>query len=323
MSAEDGAGQVPDFFIVGHAKSGTTALYEMLKGHPQIFMPELKEPWFFASDMKPRFQPIRSGKPPQTLEEYKRLFAGAAPGQRAGEASSSYLWSQTAAAAIAAVKPDARIIAILREPASFLRSLHLQLLQSHVEVEKDFKRAIGLEAARREGREIPRTSHRPQLLQYSDHVRYADQLKRYHDQFPREQVLVLIYDDFRADNEAAVREVQRFIDVDAEGPIEVLDVNPSIMMRSQRLDDLVYAVSVGKGGPVTRAARATIKAALPRRARRGALGLTRTRIVHGPPPEADEEFMRQLRVRFKPEVVAISDYLGRDLVGLWGYDDVA
>src|SRR6478672_8871336 len=126
--------RIPDFFIVGHAKSGTTALYEMLRRHPEIYMPELKEPWFFASDMRPRFQPKRAGVPPQTLDEYVALFAAAAPGQRIG--------------------------AILREPASFLRSLHLQLLQSHVENEQDLRRAISLEAARREGRNVPRRSHR-------------------------------------------------------------------------------------------------------------------------------------------------------------------
>jgi hypothetical protein len=315
-------GRLPDFFIVGHAKSGTTALYEMLRTHPQIYMPELKEPWFFASDMRPRFIPVRAGTPPQTLEEYRVLFTDAAPGQRIGEASSSYLWSHTAAQAIAEVQPQARIIAILREPASFLRSLHLQLLQSHVEVKKDFRTAIELEPARREGRSVPRTSHRPQLLQYSEHVRYVEQLRRYHETFPREQVLTLIYDDFRNDNEAVVREVMRHIGVDAERPVEVQDVNPTIMMRSQRLDDLVYLVTVGRGGALTRGARAAVKAVLPRGVRRDALALTRTRIVHGRPPPTDEEFMRELQRRFKGEVVALSEYLDRDLVSLWGYEDV-
>src|SRR6266487_3409418 len=87
-------GRIPDFFIVGHAKSGTTALYEMLRRHPQIYMPDFKEPWFFATDMRPRFMPARAGALPQTLEEYMSLFAGARPDQRAGEASASYLWSR-------------------------------------------------------------------------------------------------------------------------------------------------------------------------------------------------------------------------------------
>jgi hypothetical protein len=325
MGAEDrgGPGRVPDFFIVGHAKSGTTALYEMLKGHPQIFMPQVKEPWFFSSDMRARFQPLRGAPEPETLEQYKLLFAPAEPGQRAGEASSSYLWSQTAAAAIARENPDARIIAILREPTSFLRSLHLQLLQTHVEDEKDLRRALELEDARREGRNIPERSHRPQLLQYASLVRYAEQLRRYSEHFPPEQVKVLIYDDFRSDNEGTVREVMRFIGVDADGPLDTLDANPSILMRSQRLDDLVYQVSLGKGGRATRAARATIKAALPRSVRRRALGVTRRRVVHAMPPAADELLMRQLRERFRPEVQAAGEYLGRDLLALWGYDELA
>ncbi len=66
---------------------------------------------------------------------------------------------------------------------------------------KDFRTAVALEGERREGRRIPRRSHRPQLLQYSEHVRYVEQLRRYHEVFASEQVLVLIYDDFRADND--------------------------------------------------------------------------------------------------------------------------
>ena len=90
--------RVPDFFIVGHAKSGTTALYEMLRGHPQIYMPEEKEPWYFATDMRPRFKHPMAGAAPETLEEYLALFADAGPEQIIGEASTSYLWSRTAAA---------------------------------------------------------------------------------------------------------------------------------------------------------------------------------------------------------------------------------
>ena len=168
-------GRFPDFFIVGHHKSGTTALYEMLRRHPQIYMPDLKEPRFFASDMLPRFQPPRAAPPLQTLEEYLALFADAAPDQRAGEASPR-ICSPKPRPGDRGVCPDARIIAILREPASFLRSLHLQLVQTHVETEKDLRRALELEAPRRAGKKVPRRSHRPQLLHYSQHVRYVEQL---------------------------------------------------------------------------------------------------------------------------------------------------
>jgi hypothetical protein len=325
MSSETAAAPVaqglrmPDFFIVGHAKSGTTALYEMLRRHPQIYLPDAKEPWFFASDMRPRFQPPLAGRPPETLEQYAALFAGAQAGQRVGEASSSYLWSRTAAAGIARVQPGARIIAILREPASFLRSLHLQLLQTHVESERDLRKAISLEEARRNGKHVPRRSHRPQLLQYADHVRYVEQLGRYRSLFGAEQLLVLIYEDFRRDNTATLQTVLRFLQLDGEEPIEPLEANPTVALRSQQLDELVHSVSVGRGA-LPRAAKAAVKALTPRAMRRDLLRLTQRRLVHGTPPPADERLMLELRRRFTGEVVALSEHLDRDLVALWGYD---
>jgi hypothetical protein len=315
-------GRVPDFFIVGHAKSGTTALYEMLRRHPQIFMPDFKEPWFFSTDMRPRFRPPRAGRLPQTLEEYTALFADARPDQVVGEASASYLWSRTAAQGIAEVKPEARIVAILREPASFLRSLHMQFLENHVESRRDLRAALELEGPRREGKQIPRGSHRPQLLQYSDHVRYVEQLRRYRERFASEQMLILIYDDFRRDNEGAVRSVLRLLGVDETVPVTVMDVNrTNRTMRSQRLDDLVHAISVGRG-PASRLAKTAIKTITPRSLRRDALHVAQRRIVHSPAPPTDEKLMLELRRRFKPEVVALSEYLDRDLVGLWGYDEL-
>ncbi len=314
---------VPDFFIVGNPKSGTTALYETLRRHTQIFMPDLKEPWFFASDMRPRFQPARAGATPTTLEHYLQLFDAAGAGQRVGEASSSYLSSETAAASIAELRPDARIIAILREPASFLRSLHLQLLHDHVETKKDLRTALSLETARQEGRRVPRRSHLPQLLRYSEHVRYVEHLRRYDAVFPREQLLVLVHDDFSRDNDAAVRTVLGFLDVDQDAPIDASKVNvTSTRMRSQQLDELVNSVAVGRG-PVSRTVKAGVKALVPsEQLRNRALDVARRHVVYGKPAPADEQLMLELRRRFKGEVVALSEYLDRDLVTLWGYDEL-
>jgi Sulfotransferase family len=314
--------RLPDFFIVGNPKSGTTALYEMLRRHPAIYMPDLKEPWFFATDMRARFQPARSAAVPDTLEDYLSLFDAARPEQLIGEATSSYLCSHTAASRIAELQPGARIIAILREPASFLRSLHVQLLHDHVETERALGKAIALEAARREGRKIPRRSHLPQLLLYSNHVRYVEHLRRYHAVFPPEQVLVLIYDDFRRDNEATVRTVREFLGVDPRAPVEVMDANATdARMRSQQLDDLVNTISVGRG-PISRAVKTGVKALTPRTLRSGALRATRRHVVYGRPHPPDEELMLELRRRFKGEVAALSEYLHRDLVTLWGYDSI-
>ena len=313
--------RAPDFFIVGQPKCGTTALYDMLKGHPQIFMPSCKEPWFFAPELHVRTPPRPEGTP-QTLAEYLSLFEPARPDQRAGEASAQYLWSRTAASRIAEVQPDARIIAILREPASFLRSLHLQFLQTYVETESDLGRALALEDDRRRGRSIPRRTFWPLALLYSDHVRYVEQLSRYRDAFGDERMLVLIYDDFKRDNEATVRRVLRFLEVDDAAPIELSRANPTVRARSQRLHELVHAVGVGTG-PVSRTVKATVKAFTPGGPRRRAYYATQRRLVFAEPAPPDARLMNELRVRFKQEVVALAQYLDRDLVSQWGYDRVA
>jgi hypothetical protein len=304
--------RIPDFFIVGHHKSGTTALYEMLRHHPQIYMPELKEPKFFATDLPVRLEPPADRVLPATMEEYLALFRDARPDQRAGEASPLYLRSHTAAGEIAKVRPDARIVAILREPASFMRSLHLQGVQSRVEMERDLRTALANEVVKRNGREFRR---------YTDNVHYVDQVRRYHEAFSPEQVLVLIYDDFRSDNEGTVRKVLRFLDVDDTVPVQAVEANPTVRVRSLRANKAIYALSTGTG-PVSRHMQKTIKTVAPRSVRRAALHVAQRRLVYGEPEPVDEDLMLELRKRFKGEVAAIGDYLGRDLIALWGYDSV-
>jgi sulfotransferase family protein len=315
--------RVPDFFIVGHPKSGTTALWDMLNGHPQIFMPPNKEPYFFADELHPPAATPRTfGWTPGTLEEYLSLFDAATPEQRLGEASAPYLWSRTAAGRIAEVQPDARIIAILREPASFLHSLHLQFVQIYIEPEKDLRKALSLEDARREGKHLPSNAFwGPEGTLYSEYVRYVEQLGRYYDHFAPEQVLVLIYDDYRRDNEAIVRKVQRFLGVDDTHPINVKDSNPTVRVRWPRVHGLVHSVASGDG-PVPRAVQSAARALAPRQLSRESAVAIRNSVLFSNPRPPDERLMIELRARFKGEVVALSEYLGRDLVTLWGYDGV-
>jgi hypothetical protein len=281
----------------------------MLRSHPQIYMPDMKEPRYFAGDLRVLLAP-EPGSVPETLEEYLALFAAAAPTQRIGEASPSYLRSSEAAAGIAELQPDARIIAIFREPASFLRSLHLHLLQEHVETRTDFREAFANEEITRHGRRVRR---------YSDHVHYVEQLRRFHAVFPREQVLVLIYDDFRADNASTLRRALHFLGVDEAEPIPVREANPAVSVRHVRLDRLMRALAGGRG-PIPSALRATFKTLTSQQLRRTVVHPLRRKLVYGEPPPPDEQFMLELRRRFEPEVVAMSEYLGRDLVSLWGYD---
>jgi Sulfotransferase domain len=299
--ASESEPRVPDFFIVGHHKSGTTALYQMLRGHPQIFMPALKEPRFLAEDLRALVP--STPQQPQTMEEYLALFAEARPDQLAGEASPGYLRSKTAARAIHELQPDARIVAILREPASFVRSMHLQMLQEHVEREQDLRKAFEHEEIERAGQRVRR---------YSDHLEYVEQLRRYHEVFGRERVLVLIYDDFRADNEGTVRQVLRFLGVDDEVPIEPVEANQTVRVRSMRVDTLVKKLVGGRAGR-------GLRALLPAGVRRRALGGLRRKVVYGRPVEVDRDLEAELRERFRGEVEALGEYLGRDLVSLWGY----
>jgi Sulfotransferase domain len=306
-------GRVPDFFVVGHPKCGTTALYEMLRSHPQIYMPDLKETRFLARELHPGLRP--DGIYPCSFQEYVSLFERAGTEQRVGEASPSYLRSRAAAQRIAELRPDARIIAILREPASFLRSLHLELVRDNVEPEKDMRRAIAAETLRRQ-----QLDRFPGLV-YGDYVHYTEQLRRYHAVFPPTQVLVLIYEDFRADNEATLQSVLRFLSVDEHRPVEQVEANPTVRVRSLALDDFVRSLAVGRG-PVTGALKRTVKALTPQRLRRRALGAFRRNVVYGRPSSPDEELMTELRRRYRQEVVAVSEYLNRDLVKLWGYDEL-
>jgi len=300
--------RVPDFFIVGHPKCGTTALWVMLRAHPQIFLPTVKEPRFLASDL--RAMVPSSPHQPQTLEQYLALFAGAAPGLCVGEISPAYLRSREAAGAIAALQPDARIIAIFREPASFVRSLHLHLLEEHVETETDLATALANEELERAGQRV---------LRYSDHLHYTEQLRRYHAVFAPEQVLVLIYEEFRADNEGTVRRVLRFLDVDEDVELPAREANPSYGVRSRRLNGVAH--SLQGGSPAARAVRHALVTLTPRRLRHGAMGMLRRNVLYGPPPEPDERVMAELRERHRPEVEAFGEYLGRDLLTLWGYRD--
>lgn len=313
--------RVPDFFIVGHPKCGTTALYETLSVHPQIFLPERKEPRYFASDLPSPYQPRPSGEPGETYEDYLALFAQAGSEQLIGEGSTAYIWSKTAAGEIAEAQPQARIIVIIREPASYLRSLHLQLLQHKSEEVESLREALALEEERRQGRHLTEVNAEwPQVLMYSERVRYVEQLRRYEAVFAAEQILVLIYDDFRADNDGTVRRVERFLGVEERGAVAAAEVNPSVRRRVG-VDNALHEAFFGGGG-VMRTARRAAKRVTPEQTRRRAFTALREKLVFATPGEADGELMLELRRRYRGEVEALGEHIGRDLIAQWGYEDL-
>jgi hypothetical protein len=321
--------RVPDFFIVGHEKCGTTALFNILRQHPQIFMPDLKEPRFFfrdrpQSDSTKEWIGAGADLRPGTLDAYLSLFADAGTEQRAGEASPQYIRSPDAARLIAQVQPGARIIAVLREPTSLVQNFHLNNLLTLVEDERDLRKAIALEGQRREGLHIPPGSRAPDRLFYCDHVRYGEQLQRLQSHFPAEQIMVILYDDFRRDNDGTARRVLRFLDIDDTHAFELPHTSRDRKaVRSPRLHRAVLALQRARRRPAQagRLSR-TVEALTPGVLRNDAVENLVRRLVFSVPRPPDEELLLELRGRFKPEVVALSEYLGRDLVREWGYERI-
>lgn len=327
-------GRAPDFFVIGHEKCGTTALYDILKQHPQIFMPQLKEPRFFTVDPRDRGPAPVHRVRPWTVAEYLALFADARPDQIAGEASPQYVRFADAARLIAEVQPDARIIAILREPASFVYTYHLSCLRGGIETERDLRRAVALEEPRRRGERVPRECRAPNRLMYCEHTRYVEQLRRFEAVFGRERMLVLVYEDFRRDNDATARAVMRFLGVDDTVTLEVARGDQTgNLRRGTRGRKAVRLRAVHRAALALRLARRqpaqagrlsrALDGLAPRWLRGEAVESLARRAVFTTPEAPDERFMSELRRRFKPEVQALSEYLDRDLTGQWGYDRVA
>ena len=178
-----------------------------------------------------------------------------------------------------------KIVAILREPASFLRSLHLQLRQNHVENEKDLGKAIALEAARREGGSCHRARTSPQALLYSDHVRYVEQLRRYRDAFGARADAGADLRRLPHDNEATVRQVLRFLDVEDDVEPHVREANPTVRAALAAARRARCARSRSGGGPVARAVKSAIEgAAAPPRAPGGARARLAARSSTPSPP---------------------------------------
>jgi len=308
----------PDFCIIGHSKCGTTALHDMLAQHPQLFMSSPKEPNFFATDLTRPGIPYAFGE--MSADTYRDLFADAKPDQLCGESSASNIYSKTAATEMAAWNPAMKLIAILREPIDFLVSYHQQMLKNPItdgESVKSLRRALELEPERKRGRNIPRGQRVPELLYYAERCRYREQLERVYQHFPREQVLVLIYDDFRRDNAAVLREVCEFLGVDPDFDFEPTDRNTGVSVRSKAAQNALANLSHGRGAwaPVKRVAKAALAGGRSRAALRWAMG----RFAFGPKATVDDAFRTELRERFRGEVEAVSDLLGRDLVSEWGY----
>lgn len=183
---------LPNFLIIGAAKSGTTSLYEQLRRHPDVCMPtrRWKEPTFFSERAQGRWA--------RGMHWYRSLFSHHRGERAVGEASTSYTKAPVygdAPAKIASVLPDARLIYLVRDPVDQVVSHYCHMV-FHDGLRLPFDRAV---------------VEKPFLV---DAARYAFQLAPYLQRFPRERILVVPFERYVADPVAEGKRVCRFLDVD-------------------------------------------------------------------------------------------------------------
>jgi hypothetical protein len=196
-----GIPKLPNFFIVGAPKAGTTSLYAYLGQHPQVYTSAIKEPSYFAPELcRENFI--------FNWEGYLRLYGNVSDEIAIGEATASYLWSETAARNIAARFPHARIIINLRNPVDRAFSQYLQMLTDGV-TRKSFREQIDA-SLRCSNKEFGL------LWPFLELGRYYEQIKRYFGEFPRSQIHISYYEDLEQAPGRLMADLFAFLGVDPD-----------------------------------------------------------------------------------------------------------
>ncbi|MFW6450354.1 MAG: sulfotransferase family protein, partial [Nanoarchaeota archaeon] len=202
-----------NFFVVGEPKCGTTVLSRYFREHPEVEVSAKKEPHFFCTDILRESDKLHKDAvffPIRAYENYNKLWSWNHEKLR-GEFSPDYLFSKEAAENIYNYNPDAKIVAIFRGPVSFLKSWHKQCLKNGSEKPITLKESLKREDSRKKA--PPKCPNYPQKLYYSDWVKYAEQLQRYLNVFPKEQIKVIFFEDLKQDNQKVMNELCDFFGV--------------------------------------------------------------------------------------------------------------
>jgi len=224
------AAKLPNFFVAGAPKAGTTSLYGYLEQHPQVFMCPLKEPNYFASELRlenftgegrvtiarevralARYlhaerREKRFGGLVTSWDDYVSLFREASNELAIGEATPVYLWSPTAPRNIAARIPHAKIIVILRNPIDRAFSQYLHMVSVGY-TRRSFTQEIRASLIQRPVNAAPCWP----LLEFG---RYLEQIRRYCDAFPRSQIHISLYEDLAYAPGALLADLFSFLGVD-------------------------------------------------------------------------------------------------------------
>jgi hypothetical protein len=296
---------MPNFFIIGAQKAGTTSLYHYLRQHPQVYMSPVKEPFFFNHEIGPDGRVVKEsfGGPGRSrnpkfadLEEYRALFEGVKEELAVGEASVLYIYVPGTAERIERYAPGAKAIALLRDPAERAYSAFKYALRIGAEPLADFARALREE----EGRVRDNWHY---ALHYRSRGFYHAQLGRYYEMFGRERVGVWLYEDLKEDPVGVSQSVFRFLGVDDSFvPDASLRHNPASVPKGE-----AARLAIRFMNTMLPAVRKVVPSAY--KVRR----LVNTWILTEESPPLDPGVRAELIEGYREDVLKLEELIGRDL----------
>ena len=296
---------MPNFFIIGAQKAGTTSLYHYLRQHPQVYMSPVKEPFFFNHEIGPDGRVVKEsfGGPGRSrnpkfadLEEYRALFEGVKEELAVGEASVLYIYVPGTAERIERYAPGAKAIALLRDPAERAYSAFLNAVRGGREPLSDFARALREE----EGRVRENWAY---VFRYRSRGFYHAQLERYYEVFGRERVGVWLYEDLKEDPVGVSQSVFRFLGVDDSFvPDASLRHNPASVPKGE-----AARLAIRFMNTMLPAVRKVVPSAY--KVRR----LVNTRILTEESPPLDPGVRAELIEGYREDVLKLEELIGRDL----------
>ena len=271
---------------------------DYLAQHPDIFMAK-KEIHYFGSDLKTK-QKI-------TEIEYLKYFDAAGNKKVIGEASVWYLYSKTASEEIKRFSPGAKILVMLRNPVDVLHSMHSQHLYDANEDVQDFETALKLDEERKKGRNLPNSVDFFELPPYRESVSFAGQVKRYLDSFGKDNVHIIVYDDFVADTKKAVTETLQFLGLANKVQINYNVVNPNKKVRSLSLHRILK-------NPSPRL-KETIRTIVPfKKIRHQVMSLLfKWNTIFKKRDEMGENLRETLKESFRDDITSLGRIINRDL----------
>jgi hypothetical protein len=225
----------------------------------------------------------------------------------------SYLYSPHAIERILRVNPDARFIAILRNPLEMLPSYHLRMLFILCEDVTDFAAAWRLQDARARGEHVPRHCVDARLLLYREVARYGVQIERLYRVAGRDRCQVIVFDDLARDPAAVYRQALDFLGVQDDGRTRFKRRFPSRIYRYRWLQELLYSVRPRRAHAVDTLQRRARAKAGPGRRTSLVKRLARWNRIERRPAPLDEDTKTTLRAAFADDVALLSHLLGRDL----------